>query len=66
MSNEGVSHFILILLVSHKVSIREAPQKDERSASFGLARTPLERSERGSCPCAVCGKVGFLAWEATS
>ncbi len=28
---EGVSHFKLILLVSHKVSIGKASQKDERT-----------------------------------
>jgi multiphosphoryl transfer protein len=64
--NEGGSHFILILLVGQKVSIRKASHKDEGTASFGLARTPLERLECGSCTRAVCGKVGFLACEAAS
>jgi hypothetical protein len=58
--------FHIDVAVSHKASIRKASQKDERTASFGLARTLLERLECGSCPRAVCGKVGFLACEAAS
>ena len=56
----------LLVQMLDTARIRKAPQKDERTASFGPARSFLERSGCGSCPCAVCGKVGFLAYEAAS